>query len=566
MSGGRRVRRRTTLAAVAIGLLAALVAAAGCGSGDSDDPVRGGTLIDAEDQAPPILNPLLADGATVAAQHVVSNILQNLLTNDETGAYVPQLAESVPSGEDVAQGPLRVTFRLRPGARWSDGEPVTSADVVFTWRTMMDPDNQIASTTGWDQIGAVTPGRTAAGGSCPAATCFTVAFEADYAPWRDVFSVGGGYYVLPQHVLEGKDFNTVWNAGGIVGSGPFTLDDYQPNVRAVLARDPDYWGSGLANGGPFLDRIVIDFRASPAAALTALRQGEAQMASLPPDPELIGRAADIAGFTVAQTPSLFFEHVIINTAVAPMDDPQVRQALAYAIDREQVVDVLLDGSVPVLQSLLRPVQLGYAPAFEGYAYDPERAAGILEADGWTRGADGIFAKGGEELEIPMSTLSDSELRRTTVRLMAEQAERAGIRIALRPRTPEQLFGSDLGQGDFTTVLIAFGGGVDPSPTALLGSDQIPTEENDFTGQNVYRWSDAEVDRLLASSDREVDDAARVEQLGRIQEILAEQVPLIPLYAQPNTVAHVTALQGVKENPTQAEVFWNSAEWSLASGG
>ena len=132
--------------------------------------------------------------------------------------------------------------------------------------------------------------------------------------------------------------------------------------------------------------------------------------------------------------------------------------------------------------------------------------------------------------------------------MADQAERAGIRITLRPRTPEQLFGSDLGQGDFTTVLIAFGSGVDPSPTALLASDQIPTEENDFSGQNVYRWSDAEVDRLLASSDREVNDEARAVQLGRIQEILADQVPLIPLYAQPNTVAHVTALQGVKVEP------------------
>jgi ABC-type transport system substrate-binding protein len=83
---------------------------------------------------------------------------------------------------------------------------------------------------------------------------------------------------------------------------------------------------------------------------------------------------------------------------------------------------------------------------------------------------------------------------------------------------------------------------------------------------VYRWSDPEVDRLLRSSDREVDEEARVSQLGRIQEILADEVPLIPLYAQPNTVAHVAALQGVRENPTQAEVFWNSGEWSLASGG
>jgi peptide/nickel transport system substrate-binding protein len=430
---------------------------------------------------------------------------------------------------------------------------------------MMSDDNQIASRTGWDQIRAITPGRTATGGDCPPATCFTVAFEGDYAPWKDVFSVAGGYYVLPRHVLQGKDFDTVWNTGGVVGSGPFTLESFEPGVRAVLARDPDWWGSEDTGGGPFLDRIVMNFLDSPAATLTALRQGEAQMASFLPDPELIGRAGDIEGMTVQQVPSLFFEHVILNTEAAPLDDPAVRQALAHAIDREQVVEVLQEGTVPVLQSLLRPSQLGYSPTYERYGYDPQRAIDILEQAGWERGDDGIFAKNGQALEIPMATFSDDELRQAEVRLMADQAAEAGIRIDLRSRTGDQLF-EDLGQGTFTSALIAFGGGVDPSPTALLASDQIPSEENGFTGQNVYRWSNAEVDRLLRSSDREIDEAARVDQLGRIQEILADEVPLIPLYAQANTVAHVEALQGVKENPTQAEVFWNSGEWSLAGGG
>lgn len=558
--------RRAALLAAAVALLLVGLLTAACGSdGGGGGGERGGTLVDAEDQAPAIINPLLVDGATVAAQRVVSNVLQNLLTNDETGAYVPQLAERVPTGDDVSAGPTEVTFHLRSEARWSDGEPVTSDDVVFTWRTMTSDDNQIASRTGWDQIRTITPGVTAGGDDCDPATCFTVTFKGDYAPWKDVFSVAGGFYVLPEHVLEGKDFDTAWNTGGIIGSGPFTLEEFQPRVRAVLAADPDWWGAADAGGGPFLDRIVMNFLDSPAAALTALRQGEAQMASFLPDPDLIGRARDIEGMTVQQVPSLFFEHIIINTTAAPMDDPAVREALAYAIDREQIVDVLLDGSVPVLQSLLRPSQLGYSPTYERYTHDPQRAIDILEGAGWERGADGIFAKDGTRLEIPMSTLSGDELRRTEVRLMSEQARDAGIDLTLRSRTADQLFGPDLNQGDFTTALLAFGSGVDPSVTALLASNQIPSEENGFSGQNVYRWSNAEVDGLLRRSDGELDEDVRVGQLGRIQEVLADEVPLIPLYAQPNTVAHVDALQGVKENPTQAEVFWNSGEWSLAGG-
>lgn len=538
------------------------LALAGCGSDAPDQSRDGGTLIDAEGQSPPILNVLLPEGVTAAGQRVVSNIQQNLLTSDENGAFVPQLATEVPSGGDVREGPLRVTFRLQPRARWSDGEPVTSADVVFTWKTMTDPGNEVASRSGWDQIRAITPGRTAAGEDCDAATCLTVAFAGDYAPWRDVFSVSGGNYILPEHVLRGADFNTVWNTGGIVGSGPYTLTSFEPGVRAVLERDPDYWGPGPTGGAAPVGRIVFDFLASPAAALAAVRQGEAQMTSPPPDPALISRAGSIEGVRVQSVPSLFFEHIIINTSRGPLADPGVRRALAYAIDRQEIVDVLLNGSVPVLQSVLRPEQLGYRPVFEGYSRDPRRAAELLEGAGFTRGADGVFAKDGQELRIPLVYDTGNALRATTARLIADQARAAGIVIQPRPVSAERIFGVLLNDGDFSAVMAAFGGGVDPSVTGLLATDQIPTEDNGFSGQNVYRWSDPEADGLMRRSDRQVDDAARAATLGAAQEIVAREVPMIPLYQQPNTVAYPDGLTGVRENPTQAEAFWNSAVWSL----
>jgi peptide/nickel transport system substrate-binding protein len=114
-------------------------------------------------------------------------------------------------------------------------------------------------------------------------------------------------------------------------------------------------------------------------------------------------------------------------------------------------------------------------------------------------------------------------------------------------------------------MYAIGSGLEPTVTSLLASDQIPSEGNGFTGQNVYRWSDRDADRLMRLSDRTVDDAARAKILAQVQEIVADQVPLIPLYQQPNAVAYTGALSGVRENPSQAEVFWNSATWSLGGG-
>lgn len=549
-------------AAAVAGVAVLALAVAGCGSGASDDARAGATLIDAEGQAPVILNVLRPDGVTAVTQRIVTNIQQNLLTSDETGAYVPQLAVAVPSGADVREGPLRVTFRIQPRARWSDGEPVTSADVAFTWRTMTDPRNEVASRSGWDRIRAITPGRTAAGTACPEATCLTVAFDGDYAPWRDVFSVSGGNVLLPEHVLKGEDFDTAWNTGGLIGSGPYTLASYQPGVRAVLRRDPDYWGDGPDGGRPPIARIVFDFLGSPGAAVTAVREGEAQMTSPPPDPDLLRAAGGIDGATVRSVPSVFFEHMVLNTQRAPLDDPAVRRALAYSIDRTQIVDVLLGGSVPVLQSVVREGQMGFSPAFAGYSHDPGRAAALLTAAGWTRDGDGYFRKDGRELTVPLVFESESRLRATTARLIAQQAREAGIRVEPRALPGERIFGPLLVQGDFTALMLASGGGEDPSVTGLLDSTQIPTEENGFSGQNVYRWSDSEADSLMRRSDRQIDDDARAATLGRLQALVAREVPLIPLYQQPNTVVHTDALRGVRENPTQAEVFWNSAVWSL----
>jgi peptide/nickel transport system substrate-binding protein len=563
--GGRGWSARCSAGALA--LLAPLLALAGCGSGGSSgetSPGRGGTLIDAEDASPAILNPLLPEGATATTQRIASNVLQNLLTTDASGHVVPQLATEVPSGADVRPGPLRVTFRLRPEARWSDGPRVTSADVVFTWHTMMDPRWPIANRSGWDRIRTIRPGRTATGGTCPGATCFTVAFRGDYAPWRDVFNVAGGYYVLPRHVLRRKDFSTVWNDGGLVGSGPFRLSSYRSGVRAVLTADPGYWDRERAGGGPFLDRIVLNFLQGPAAALTALRQGEAQMASVGPDPDAIQRAREVPDTTVQEVPSVFLEHVALDAGEPPFDDVRVRRAFADAIDRDQIAQVLLDGGVPVAQSVLKPFQPGYADSFARYSYDPGAAGHLLEAAGWRRGGDGVFAKDGHELRVPLSFDAGDDLRATTARLMARQAKAAGILIVPTPENQDALYGG-LADGTFTASMFAIGGGLDPSLTGLLASDQVPSEGNRFSGQNVYRWTDREADTLMRRSDSQIDPDARAATLRRLSDRVADQVPLLPLYQQPNAVAFTSALHGVDENPTQAEVFWNSAEWSLDPG-
>ena len=242
----------------------------------------------------------------------------------------------------------------------------------------------------------------------------------------------------------------------------------------------------------------------------------------------------------------------------------MRQALAYAIDRRQIVDVLLNGSVPVLQSVVRPAQLGYAPAFEGYAHDPDRAAALLEEAGWTRGGDGIFEKDGRDARDP---------GRVLLRERAAPHDRAAHgRPGPRGRHPHRAHADARPTGS-TAARSTWG--TSPRRCGVRrrrGSEphRAPRQRPDPDGgERVPRPERVPVER---SGGRQPDAplrpggrrrAARPRRSGEIQDIVARQVPLIPLYAQPNTVAYVDALQGVKVNPTQAEVFWNSAEWSLA---
>ena len=269
-------------------------------------------------------------------QRIASNILQNLLTVERDGAGTsPSSPRRCPRARTSREGPLRVTFRLRPeatlvGRRAGDDAPTSPSPAHDDGPAQPDREPRRAGT----RSPRITPGRTAAGGTCAARHLLHGRLPRRLrALARRLQRRRPATSCCREHVLKGKDFNTVWNTGGIVGSGPFTLRELRA-AGAGGARAPTPTTGARAGGRrPFLDRIVINFLDSPAAAVTALRQGEAQMASLTARPRPDRRADAIDGVAVQAVPSLFFEHLILNTQAAPLDDPAVRQALAYAIDR-----------------------------------------------------------------------------------------------------------------------------------------------------------------------------------------------------------------------------------------
>ena len=202
-------------------------------------------------------------------------------------------------------------------------------------------------------------------------------------------------------------------------------------------------------------------------------------------------------------PAISIEHIALNTQAAPLTDVDVRRALAYATDRAGIVHGLLKGQVPVLNSgpTLVPAVPGYVPAFARYTYDPARAAAILTGDGWARGGDGIFAKDGKRLSITVSYVPTNAQRRINLTFLAQRARAAGIELV--PTPDPNLYSSSLPKGAFQAAEFGFSGSVDPSQSSLLGADQVPTAANDYSGQNIYRYTG--VGALAERSDYIVSD-------------------------------------------------------------
>jgi len=473
------------------------------------------------------------------------------------GKYVPQLAVRVPTVENglVKTRPFRVTYEIRPEARWSDGRPVTSADAIFTWQTYMNPKNDVASREGWKEIRTIR---------AQGAKRFTIFFARPFAPHLDVFSLSGGYYLFPKHVLQGKDFNTVWNNGGLVGTGPYVLKEFVPDTRVVLERNARYWDK-RPGVGPHVDRLVFNCVGTTASQLNAFRSGEANVVNPPPLFDLIPQVREVPNSRVQSRPATTWEHIAFNVKVPPVDDVRVRQAIAYAIDRRELTTNLLLGQVLPLQSQLVSYQLGYKPVFSRYTYNVNRAKQLLESAGWRLGSDGIYQKDGKRLSIDVKTTAGNTQRQRNIALFASQAKRAGIELKYVPEPATQkLFSVSLPQGDFVMAVFAFSGSIDPDPSASFTIAQIPTAPN-FNGQNYYRWDNRRGDAAIRASQEALDATRRARLLGRYQDVLASDVPIIPLYQRPNVLGFTKTLRGPDENPTQVEAYWNTERWNFERG-
>ncbi len=404
--GPGRTSISARLAAYALALIALAVVASGCGSSadtaaaEGAPKQHGGSVTIGMDQEPACLNSKIQCGSMAATSMISASLFDGLLMVDGEGNYAPQIATEVPTKEngavkDTPDGGMTVTMHLKPEARWSDGKPITCDDVAFNWSTTMDERWQIVSRKGWELITDV---------QCPDAQTAVFVFSERYAPYLGLV----GAAPLPKHVLDGKDFNKYFNEVIPVASGPFMLKKWNRAVDVQLKRNPKYWDAGK-DDRPFLDEIRYIFVADTNTLKIQLRTGEVDVISPPPDSTL---KEELEGFPRGDfqiEPGIYWEQIAFNNAKAPTNDVNVRKAIAYSIDRDQITDVVLKKQVTRLDSTLLPAKKEYyLPAWKDVKYDPDTAAKYLEKAGYTKNGQ-YYEKGGKPLTVQFKSTAGNNL-------------------------------------------------------------------------------------------------------------------------------------------------------------
>ena len=464
------------------------------------------------------VNPLFWQ--TDAEGDLVSLVFSGLTRLDERGNVGTDLAERWM----VMDGGLTYVFVLREDARWHDGTPVTADDVVFTVQLIQDPayDAQPALAEFWRTVTVDRLDRR------------TVRFslQEPLAAFLEYASLP----LLPAHRLKGVTVGDLarhpFNRSP-TGSGPFRLVELDAD-HALLEAYDGYYGPQ-----PYLQQIEIRFYPNAQRLLAAYRGGEIQgIGWVPSDAlEAVARLPNLALYTAVEARCVA---VFLNLDRAPFQDQQVRRALLFGLDRQRLIDEVLQGQGVIADSPLPPGSWAYEPGLMRASYNPERARALLEEAGWfDRDGDGVREKEGKPLRFELVTNTDPT-RQALAEAIADQWAEIGVQVGVRTLSLAALRETVLTSRKFDALLFGWDPAMaDPDPYPLWHSSQIEG------GQNIAGFRDPESDALLAEARRVLNWEERRQLYKAFQRHFAEEVPALLLYRPVYHYAVATSVWNVQ---------------------
>jgi peptide/nickel transport system substrate-binding protein len=491
------------------------------------------------------LNPLLSTETLV--NDLSSFTMGYFFVFDDKGNAIPSLCLQVPTKANglISRDGKALTFKLRHGVVWHDGKPFTSADVAFTVKLIMDPHTNVLTREGWDLITRVdTP------------DAYTVVFhlKKPYAAFvNHYFTPIGNPAILPKHLLEGVEINRAAYNSLPIGLGPFRYVRWARSNEVVMEAFPHWWG-----GAPKLKRVIFKVIPDANSAAVALqthaidayvRVATFQFQSVERTPDTRTIAHDVTTYG----------HIDFNMKNPILADPQVRQALARAIDVRLLWQKVDHGAGYLACTPISHLSWAHDPSVSCYSFDLKAAAAQLDRDGWKMRPDGLRHRNGETLRFDFAGNTGNPGLDSRVILIQQWFRSIGVGLDYTRYPTNKLFASYYAGGVVATRrydLSSFAWTVAPDPdlTNLISCKRISP-----LGQNYMGYCDRAVDRALEDALLSYDRARRRADYILVQELLAKDVPFIVLSQRTDHITFNDDFTGLDPGPQQT--FWNPQDIS-----
>ena len=466
---------------------------------------------------------------------------------------LPTIENGLAVPEKTARGKqgIAVTYTIRADATWGDGKPVSTKDVMFTWKVGRHPKSGVGDMEFYRSLYKI---------DVKDAKTFTLHFDKLTFKYNAI----NGFELIPAHIDEINftdpvayknrtvfDTNTT-NEG--LYFGPYLIADVESGAHVVLEPNPTWWGKK-----PAFKRIIVRVIPNTAALEANLLSGNIDMIAgelgLSIDQALAFEKRQRGKFNITYKPGLVYEHLDLNLDNPILKDIRVRRALILGIDRGAISKKLFADRQPVAHTSVNPLDWVYAGDIQKYPYDPIKAARLLNEAGWSVKKRGIRHNNkGEPLRLDLMTTAGNRSRELVEQVLQSQWKRLGIDIRIRNEPARVFFGQTVTERKFTgLIMYAWISAPESVPRTTLHSAHIPHQDNNFAGQNYTGFRNAEMDELLESIEVELNRPKRKQMWRRLQEIYATELPVIPLYFRANPYILPKWLRGLEptghQNPS-----------------
>jgi len=537
------------------------------------EPAAGGTVTLIIPEEPTTLNYYMSDAAVVR-QVADATSMTGLVVVDEKGEFQPVLAAELPTEANggLSADKQTVTWKLLAGLKWSDGQPLTSDDLKFTWEALSNPNSgAISGTGGMELITAIdTPDELTA----------VVHYSAPWAGYLAQFAYG----IFPRHASGAPEemSNWEWNRQP-VGAGPFIVTEWASGESISMEPNPYYFQEGK----PYLSKLI--FRVVPefAAQLALMKTGEAQVQLWPGIDDPNQYATEVGGpVHEDMVPGVWNLAIDFNLSKPFDGDPgptpphpilgdiRVRQAISSAIDYQTLIRDVLRNTVAESTS---PFAYGWyqCDIVRSYPYDVAKANALLDEAGWTMGSDGIrvakgalYAEDGTRLSLELQGYTNFEPLQRTEEFIVENLKAVGVEARIQNYDFSIIFGSYEDNsprmiGDFDMLIYDRSLGIEPQGSISNDylSTQIPTADNP-TGGNYWRWVNPAGDVFIEKAGSTFDLATRKAAYCGLGELLNKDLPQLYIYVFQDGYGYANNLTGYVVS-TWGSMVWDVQNWQLA---